>query len=80
MPSSRDLTNLGIEPRSPILQVDSLQSEPPGKLFTDCRRMQTEKVIYCVFTLSDVSIKFKKLINFNYNQSLSSLTSFYHIG
>ena len=37
MPSSRassqprDLSNLGIEPRSPVLQVDSLQSKPPGK-------------------------------------------------
>ena len=31
MPSSRDLPNPGIEPRSPALQVDSLLSEPPGK-------------------------------------------------
>ena len=27
----RDLPNPGIEPRSPALQMDSLQSEPPGK-------------------------------------------------
>ena len=27
-----DLTNPEIEPRSPALQVDSLPSEPPGKL------------------------------------------------
>ena len=27
-----DLPNPGIEPRSPALQVDSLPSEPPGKL------------------------------------------------
>ena len=26
-----DLPNLGIKPRSPALQVDSLPSEPPGK-------------------------------------------------
>ena len=26
-----DLPNLGVEPRSPALQVDSLPSEPPGK-------------------------------------------------
>ena len=32
MPSSRDLPNPGIEPRSPALQADSLQSEPSGKL------------------------------------------------
>ena len=28
---SRDLPNLGIEPRSPALQADALSSEPPGK-------------------------------------------------
>ena len=31
MPSSRVLSDPGIEPRSPALQVDSLPSEPPGK-------------------------------------------------
>ena len=31
MPSSRDLPNSGIEPRSPALQADSLPLEPPGK-------------------------------------------------
>ena len=30
-PSPGDLPNLGIEPRSPTLQADSLPSEPPGK-------------------------------------------------
>ena len=30
-PSPGDLPNLGIEPRSPILQSDSLPAEPPGK-------------------------------------------------
>ena len=30
-PSPRDLPNLGIEPRSPTLQADSLPAEPPGK-------------------------------------------------
>ena len=30
--SSGDLPDLGIEPGSPALQVDSLPSEPPGKL------------------------------------------------
>ena len=30
-PSSRDLPDLGIEPRSPALQADSSPSEPPGK-------------------------------------------------
>ena len=30
-PPPGDLPNLGMEPRSPALQVDSLTSEPPGK-------------------------------------------------
>ena len=31
VPSSGDLTDSGIEPRSPALQADSLPSEPLGK-------------------------------------------------
>ena len=30
-PSSGDLPNPGIEPRSPVLKADALLSEPPGK-------------------------------------------------
>ena len=30
-PLSRDLSNPGIQPRSPTLQVDSLRAEPQGK-------------------------------------------------
>ena len=30
-PPPGDLSNPGIEPRSPVLQVNSLPSEPPGK-------------------------------------------------
>ena len=33
-PSPGDLPAPGIEPRSPTLQVDSLPSEPPGKIHT----------------------------------------------
>ena len=32
-PSPGDLSNPGIEPRSPALQADSLLSEAPGKLY-----------------------------------------------
>ena len=35
-PSPGDLTNPGIEPRSPALQVDSFPSEPPGKHMRAC--------------------------------------------
>ena len=31
LPSLTDLPNPGIEPKSPVLQADSLPSEPPGK-------------------------------------------------
>ena len=31
-PSPGDLPDPGIKPRSPVLQADSLPSEPPGKL------------------------------------------------
>ena len=38
-PSPGDLPDPGIEPRLPKLQVDSLPSEPPGKLrVTTCER------------------------------------------
>ena len=32
-PSPGDLPDPGIEPRSPVLQADSLPAEPPGKPF-----------------------------------------------
>ena len=35
-PPPGDLPNLGIEPRSPILQVDFLPAEPPGKHINNC--------------------------------------------
>ena len=39
LPSPGDLSNIGIEPRSPALQVDSLLSEPPGKLCQETRSL-----------------------------------------
>ena len=36
------LSNQGIEPRSPALQADSLQSEPPGKPMTPLGRANDE--------------------------------------
>ena len=35
-PSPGDLTDPGIEPRSPALQVDTLTSEPPHLFYSDC--------------------------------------------
>ena len=35
VPFSRDLPNLGIEPRSPTLRADSLPAEPQGKALKD---------------------------------------------
>ena len=39
-PSPGDLPNLGIEPRSPALQADTLPSEPPGKLISSRVRLK----------------------------------------
>ena len=44
-PFPGDLPNSGIEPRSPVLQADSLPSEPPGKL--DRPRFH-EKAVWCL--------------------------------
>ena len=41
-PPPGDLSNPGMEPRSPVSQVDSLPSEPPGKLmFPNKARINT---------------------------------------
>ena len=42
MPSSRGSPNSGIESRSPALQVDSLPTEPPWKLFKSYPDLETE--------------------------------------
>ena len=41
-PSPGDLADSGIEPRSPVLQADSLPSEPPGKA-------DHMKSVYCTY-------------------------------
>ena len=48
VPSQGDLPNPGIKLKSPALQVDSLLSEPPGKL---------EKAIYIFLQLERVGWK-----------------------
>ena len=47
--SPGDLTDPGIEPRSPSLQVDSLPSEPPGKTM----EVVKVKVVQSCLTLCD---------------------------
>ena len=55
-PSPDDLPHLGLEPRSPTLQVDSLPPEPPGKpCTTTCERVRALSLLtgalgsgYCV--------------------------------
>ena len=41
-PSPGDISNPGIEPRSPTLQADSLPAEPQGKSITICNSTFTE--------------------------------------
>ena len=52
-PSSRDLHNPGIEPRSPTLQADSSLSEPPGKPLL---------VVRSCYSLLVVSMKSKNIL------------------
>ena len=57
IPSPGDLPNLGIEHGPPALQVDSLPSEPPGKLSEKVRH----KMLYIYFydfTLEDIVERF----------------------
>ena len=48
-PSPRDLPNLGVEPRSPALQADSLPSEAPGKSL-DSSISNYKREFYCVIS------------------------------
>ena len=48
-PSPGDLPSTGIEPRSPVLQADSLPAEPPGKL-TMC--WDNSKLLTCINSVS----------------------------
>ena len=43
-PSPGDLPDPGIEPRSPVLQADSLSSDPPGK-------PEREEMVYSIALL-----------------------------
>ena len=54
-PSSGDLPDPGIEPRSPTLQADSLPSEPPGK------PLCYEEVVHKGFKKKVVGREMKKL-------------------
>ena len=45
-PTSRDLSDPGIELESPALQVDSLTSEPPGKLLLYATSRHTHVHVY----------------------------------
>ena len=58
------LPNLGIEPRSPALQVDSLPSKPPGKLVLLCylkfprwyqKGLVRENILYSFLAIAETS-------------------------
>ena len=57
MPSPGDLPDTGIKPRSPVLQMDSLLSEPPGKYIYMSQdiwyRIQFSSVSQSCLTLRD---------------------------
>ena len=52
-PPPGDLPNPGIEPRSPILQADSLPAEPQGKPKTTMLRYAAAKSLQSCLTLCD---------------------------
>ena len=59
-PSPGDLSNSGIEPRSPTLQADSLPSEPSGKSYQFVQvdrklisRLQLRKYMVTYFMIND---------------------------
>ena len=58
MPSSRDLPNLGTEPSSPSLQVDSLPSEPPIKYIASGGKRIN---LFRYHTYLNVALKFSNL-------------------
>ena len=45
LPSPGDLPDPGIEPRSPSLQADALQSEPPGKPQTVVHKVSYKDIL-----------------------------------
>ena len=51
-PTPRDLSNPGLEPRSPALQAASLQTEPPGK---------PSRLIFSLFLLNLRCVPFCKI-------------------
>ena len=53
-PPPGDLPNPGIKPRSPVLQADSLISEPPGDPHLDC--------IQCQYAGCDILLQFYKVL------------------
>ena len=50
IPFSGDFPNLGIKPRSPALQADSLPSEPPGKPLTGGTEWPFHVATFYLFT------------------------------
>ena len=67
-PLPEDLPNPGIEPRSPALQVDILQSEPPGKyiyIYDTC------------FTLSDLLYSVRQSLGPSISLQMAQFHPFY---
>ena len=60
-PFSRDLSNPGIEPRSPKLHVDSLPAEPPGKRILEYSgaRFQRESIFTSSPSQKVAELRFK---------------------
>ena len=62
-PSPADLPNLGIEPRSPVLQADTLPSEPPGNPHTLSKKI---KLPFFFFSHNITAKIFLNKLNLNF--------------
>ena len=47
-PPPGDFPDLGVEPGSPVLQADSLQSEPPGKMYKETSEWSEGRGCICL--------------------------------
>ena len=72
-PSSGDLSDQGIEARSPALQADSLSSEPPGKPNVHIEARKLNNLIYTMESRKIVN-QFYKKVKGRHSVQFSSVT------
>ena len=74
-PSPGDLPNPGIKPRSPALQVYTLTSEPPGKLFKHVQFSSVQSLSHVWLFVTPWITAHQASLSITNSQSLLKLTS-----